>query len=293
MMFSIVIPLFNKETSIKATLMSIINQDYKEFEIIVIDDGSTDHSAQVVDTLIIKHPEIKLYKYSNSGVSVARNRGIHLSQGDYIIFLDADDSLKMGYLKDAFTTIKKTNGDFAILGYNYLFNGKRIVPSVIKDGYINYFKMYLTYGPPFCSSSVIINKSKIKNCSDLFPEKEWLGEDIYAWSKVILEGGLVYYRNIVAAEYIVQPNSAMSKKKEQIKIIRNNSLLHGTDPYFKKFVTYHKKDYIKSCFAHREYATVRDYLKENNAKDFMFYKLLSLLPDNALDFIVNVKRTIK
>ncbi|WP_407218335.1 glycosyltransferase family 2 protein [Enterobacter hormaechei] len=160
--FSIVIPLYNKENNIRETISSILKQDFKDYEIVVIDDGSTDNSFDIVTSLAHISGRIKLYSYANAGVSVARNRGIEKSTGSFIIFLDADDVLFDGYLLDANETVDKINGDFALLGYNYLINNKPCVPLDYPDGYINYFELYLKFGPPFCSSSVIMNKACIK-----------------------------------------------------------------------------------------------------------------------------------
>ncbi|GAA0758121.1 glycosyltransferase family 2 protein [Psychroflexus lacisalsi] len=87
--FSIVIPLFNKENYILKTLDSVLKQEYKNFEVIVINDGSTDHSLEKVNT--IKDSRIRVISQKNQGVSAARNNGITKAKGQYIALLDADD----------------------------------------------------------------------------------------------------------------------------------------------------------------------------------------------------------
>lgn len=87
--FSVVIPLYNKEAYITQTILSVLEQTYTNYEIIVVDDGSTDNGYNVVKSLA--HPKIKLIHQENAGPSAARNRGINESSGDYIAFLDADD----------------------------------------------------------------------------------------------------------------------------------------------------------------------------------------------------------
>lgn len=88
-MFSIIIPLYNKEKFIKRALDSILNQSFQEFEIIVVNDGSKDNSEEKVKE--VSDPRIKIINQVNAGVSAARNRGAEEAQYKYLAFLDADD----------------------------------------------------------------------------------------------------------------------------------------------------------------------------------------------------------
>jgi len=95
-MISIVVPLYNKEKQVEATINSVLLQSYFDFEIVIIDDGSTDQSATIV--LGIKDNRIHYYKKTNGGVSAARNYGINKAKGEWLVFLDADDLLLPGAL---------------------------------------------------------------------------------------------------------------------------------------------------------------------------------------------------
>ncbi|MBF2051397.1 MAG: glycosyltransferase [Elainella sp. C42_A2020_010] len=86
---SVIIPAYNAERTILETIQSVQQQSFQDFEVIVINDGSTDHTAQVVEA--IGDDRIKLFSYPNAGLSLARNRGVQQCSGDYIAFLDADD----------------------------------------------------------------------------------------------------------------------------------------------------------------------------------------------------------
>ena len=96
-MFSVVIPLYNKELSIGNTIQSVLNQTYQDFEIVVINDGSTDKSLKVVEK--INDPRISIINKANGGVSSARNRGIKESNFEWIAFLDGDDLWMENHLK--------------------------------------------------------------------------------------------------------------------------------------------------------------------------------------------------
>ena len=96
MKISVIIPLYNKEHYIERTLQSVLTQTYQDWEVIIIDDGSTDNSANIVLTTI--DPRIKFFQQANCGVSATRNRAIKLATGDFVAFLDADDEWMDDYL---------------------------------------------------------------------------------------------------------------------------------------------------------------------------------------------------
>lgn len=104
-MISVVIPLYNKEKSITTTLESVLAQGYTDYEVIVVDDGSTDNSADVVRNLVdgkwkLVNNKIQLISQPNAGVSAARNAGIMVARGEYVAFLDGDDLWDKDFLKE-------------------------------------------------------------------------------------------------------------------------------------------------------------------------------------------------
>ena len=95
---SIIVPVYNVEDYIEDCIKSLINQNYKNIEIILINDGSSDLSEEICRTYQQKDKRIKLYSIQNSGVSTARNLGIKKSKGDYILFVDSDDEVNDNYV---------------------------------------------------------------------------------------------------------------------------------------------------------------------------------------------------
>lgn len=95
MKYSVVIPLYNKEHYIAGTLRSVLTQTFPDYEVIVVDDGSTDHSLQACKE--VRSDKIRVVQQVNQGVSAARNKGIELAAGEYICFLDADDAIPFTY----------------------------------------------------------------------------------------------------------------------------------------------------------------------------------------------------
>lgn len=92
-MVSIIIPLYNKEKAIRQTLQSVLNQTYRDYEVIVADDGSTDGSGAIVQEVAKEDSRVKYFRKENGGVSSARNFGLSKAQGEWVVFLDADDEM--------------------------------------------------------------------------------------------------------------------------------------------------------------------------------------------------------
>lgn len=122
---SIVMPIYNGEKYLKEAIESIINQSYDNYELILIDDGSTDNTSSICHNYT-QNNRIKYYYVKNSGVSNARNIGIDKSTGDYITFLDADDYFNYEALKNYNDIIVKTNCDLIITSYNEVYKNNII-----------------------------------------------------------------------------------------------------------------------------------------------------------------------
>jgi len=116
MRFSIVVPLYNKQSFIAETLRSVLEQTFADFEVIVVDDGSTDAGAAVVSAM--DDTRIRYVRQDNAGVSVARNEGIRLALGEWVAFLDADDRLHPNYLASQDRAIRRhPDSSFVATGY--------------------------------------------------------------------------------------------------------------------------------------------------------------------------------
>ena len=119
-LISIIIPTFNAVVFLPIAIESVLNQTYKNFEIIVIDDGSTDNTALVVQ----KSNVVKYFYQENKGLSSARNMGVQKSKGEYLVFLDADDWLEKDALQLNFSIIKNKPDIAFVSGNYYLFRAK-------------------------------------------------------------------------------------------------------------------------------------------------------------------------
>lgn len=116
---SIIIPVYNTEKYLKNCLESVINQTYKNLEIICIDDGSTDKSLEVLKQFEAKDNRIKVISQNNQGVSAARNQGLDNANGKYLMFVDSDDWIESSMIEELYTLAEKENADAIITGILY------------------------------------------------------------------------------------------------------------------------------------------------------------------------------
>lgn len=116
-LISIIIPVYNVDTFLNRCLKSITNQTYRDLEIILINDGSTDRSGEICDAWASKDPRIKVHHTTNQGVAAARNWGLRIANGDYIGFADADDWAEPDMFEKLADTLEQYNADIAICGF--------------------------------------------------------------------------------------------------------------------------------------------------------------------------------
>lgn len=196
-MFSVVIPLYNKEKNITKTLESVLAQTYTDYEIIIVNDGSTDNSAAVVQSVIYKcqmsnvQCPIRLFTKPNGGVSSARNYGVEKSRSEYVAFLDADDLWEPNYLETLARLIADyPNASLYGLGYGWLKNGNKIpaTSQLNYRGIIPYDGSHLmTYWTSCtCSSKEALIKA------GLFNENLTHGEDLDMWWRLMMMGEAVF-----------------------------------------------------------------------------------------------------
>lgn len=196
--FSVVIPLYNKEKTIERAIRSVLNQTVQDFEIVVVNDGSTDGGPQVVEG--IRDTRIRLIQQENQGVSAARNRGIAEARSDLIAFLDADDEWKPEFLE----TIMGLRSNFPqanVFATSYIFcdgNGIHSAPGINGitnhpwEGILeNYFDIAAKSDPPLCSSAVAVTKTAITLIGG-FPVVVRNGEDLLTWAKLAIRYQIAY-----------------------------------------------------------------------------------------------------
>ncbi len=168
---SIIVPVYNGEKYIRNCLDTLLNQEGKNFEVIVINDGSTDRTGEIVKS--IRDEKLVYFEQENKGVSAARNKGMELSRGEWIVFCDADDEVKQGYIRD----INETVNNFP--EYDVFCYAKSYV-----KGEGNSNDLYDITGKTAILSTIGKNKSIFKYCNDYFM-------CLTVWSKVYSKNFLI------------------------------------------------------------------------------------------------------
>lgn len=127
MLLSVIIPIYNAEKFLRATVESVLSQDFKDFEVILVDDGSKDRSGELCDALANEHKQIVVIHKNNGGVSSARNAGIDAARGKYLTFIDADDKIDKKMLSDLLHECESKNADKVFCGHDeVLENGTHV-----------------------------------------------------------------------------------------------------------------------------------------------------------------------
>ena len=205
---SVIMPLYNKAPYIQKALESVVSQTYRDFEIIIVDDGSTDCSLSIIQGYArgLRNLDFRLHVLSqkNVGVAAARNRGVAESSGEFLCFLDADDWWEPEFLEEMDRLIAEYP-DAGIYASNYIYYkpGKTHVALNLLRGYINYPKAYLHGEMPVWTGATCMPR-KVFDEMGGFLEGIKLGEDFLLWAKTSLhykvafcENPLAYYNNDV------------------------------------------------------------------------------------------------
>lgn len=215
-MISIVIPLYNKEKVVRNTLLSVQKQSFTDYEVILVNDGSTDNSLAAVEEWIQTvciHPTnpcrmdvVRIITQSNQGVAAARNRGIAEARGEIVAFLDADDEWEADFLETIDRLVRKYPA-CAVFGTAYALKmeNDEIVPLSFghysfeeEEGIIdNYFTIASRSGGVICSSAVAVRKSALVEVGG-FPVGIYSGEDLLTWARLSCRYLIAYSKKIAA-----------------------------------------------------------------------------------------------
>lgn len=245
---SVVIPLYNKEAYIRRAIESVLNQTYSASEIIVVDDGSTDNSATIIEN---EYPSVKLFRQKNAGVSAARNKGLLIAQTNLVAFLDADDEFCNEHLHHLNNLYCKFPSHI-LFGNSYMQLSEQLVESQQLDYSVrNYVAEYPRNGGLINSSTSLIDKSKLDNLT-IFPEGVRMGEDVYAWIKLCsVANGRVPVCSYVGAIYHDDTIGAMnsSQSKPYPEVLKATSPLHTIDNEITAdFKKHFNEDYVRSVY---------------------------------------------
>lgn len=237
--FSIVMPVYNGEKYVKTAINSVLQQSFSDFELIVIDDGSTDDSKKICEMLLQSDKRITVISQSNQGALLARKIGVRISKGKYILFLDCDDTFQTGALKKIYHAISTTGLDMLMFNYNivdqygHIKEGEKVlINNKLYSGQelfllsMNYFGLLNSLGTKAVKAEVVKQAFEVYSCNISMAEDLLISLQIFRriYSAVYLEDCLY--------NYIDNPNSSMHRVQikffseyefvylEEVKMIR-------------------------------------------------------------------------
>ncbi len=220
---SVIIPVYNVEKYIDKCLESIVRQTFQDFEVILVNDGSTDESQKIIDKYVDIYPnKFKSYKKANGGVSNARNYGFENSNGEYIIYVDPDDVLASSFLEKLYNNMQNETIDVSICGYTFIKSQDEEM-YVKSNGAVVYDKReflnhFLLRDISFLVVSMLIKRSVIGNNRICFDEKIKFSEDqIFIWDVILSANNIVYTNTKLYGYYLRDDSTMTSSTRKKIE----------------------------------------------------------------------------
>ena len=230
-MFSVIIPYYKKRKYIERCIDAVLAQTYQDFEIVLVDDGSQDDVAQLIEEKY--SGKVHLIQQENQGVSAARNAGIAAATRDYIAFLDADDYWSPFYLA-CNAEIINNETDVKIIGSHYTRNKAALE---LKNNSLDYFKFENYFkiairNTFFTSSSTIIKNVFFQN-NPGFNSNLKAGEDLDVWFRAVASGGNAFYIKNSLVYYSDEDENQTTNNSANLSDTLSGHILNLYQPYFK------------------------------------------------------------
>ncbi|MDP2061142.1 MAG: glycosyltransferase family A protein [Flavobacteriaceae bacterium] len=293
--FSVIIPLYNKEKFIKNTLESVLNQTFDDFELLIVNDGSTDKSEAIVNSFPDKR--IQYFFKKNGGVSTARNFGISRANSEYIVFIDADDLWHPDFLKKMKQLIQSHANDKVFACAIELETPLRTFPAQYsfqhrsESQIVNYFRASMKQSVLCCSSSVF-HCSVFQNAG-LFDEKIKSAEDTDMWIRIGLKYEIVFL-NLLLATYVFDP-VGLSRMLENYHLLTDFTKFETeekSNPLLKKYLDYNRFSIAVKQKLIGDKKTFRVTIGKIDSKSLNIKrKMILKLPSFVLKFLIYFKNT--
>lgn len=212
---SVIMPAYNGSSFISDSITSVLSQTFKNIELIIIDDGSSDETVEIIDKFKEIDNRVKLLQNDeNQGVSYSRNRGIEISKGEWIAFIDCDDIWEKEKLELQLNYHEVKSADFIFTSVKYIDeNGKYLKGTFNVPMIVNYKKLKMQNY--ISCSSVLIKKSLLEN---IRMGKDDIHEDYAFWLRILKKGTTAFGMPDKLLKYRLHPNSKSGKKLKTFKM---------------------------------------------------------------------------
>lgn len=237
--FSVIVPIYKVEKYLKKCIESILDQTYKNFELLLVDDGSPDKCPKICDEYLKKDNRIKVIHKKNGGLVSARNIGIENSTGDYIIYVDGDDWISKELLFDMNNIIEKNNVDMIIFNLEKIYKDyKQVIPFFPEEGYYNKEKLinevypFMMYDKrkSFCKGYVFpaacnkVYKRELLEKHHCEDENIKMGEDNAFVYECLYYSNAVFFTNKIYYEYNQLNETSFANRYDENRFTNNKIL---------------------------------------------------------------------
>ncbi len=217
-LISVVVPVYNVEKYLQRCLESVLAQTYKDIEIILVDDGSTDNSGQICDQYANKDNRIIVIHKPNGGLSDARNAGIEILHGKYVTFIDSDDWIEPSFVEYLHSLITNSNADMSVCDFNYIDAENKLYNSPSKDG-----REYVWSRKEAVEMLLVGKKMETSAWGKMYASRYFtidgfrypvgrLFEDIPVTYGILLKAKVIVYGNKALYNYFYRPQSISNMK---------------------------------------------------------------------------------
>ena len=300
-LISIIVPVYNVEKYLRQCLESLINQTYKNIEIICINNGSTDKSSEILVEFAQKDSRIKIITQEKSGVSAARNSGLKIASGDYIMFVDSDDWTEIDACEKLITEAKLTGADVVLFSHYDVFPNKKNLYDISKNCKKSYYKFdniddyikNIIYAPgilwdKFCRKDFIENIAFIPDLAQ--------SEDMLFWFEVlynkpvisVFNQALYNYRNISVSSILNAFENSIKKYGKAHELLKQSNLYKNASKEGRMYLTDRNMNYF--CWM---------WVKHKNKRDIIFDEIQKYLKEyndfdkNSVKNLTNYKKLEK
>lgn len=273
MKISIIIPVYNAEKYLFNMLDSLLNQTFKDFEIIAVNDGSTDNSLKILNKYKQSFENFTIISQQNSGSYMARLKGINSACGDYITILDSDDSIEPNFLEELYLNVKKTNSDIVVCGFKRLdFESGKVFSKEMCNKKVDFIN--IDQSPDYLLEintslwNKLFKSSIIKNTVSLNTYTNILDDMIFL-NLIYLNAHTISFVNKPLYNYIVHSSSLITSVRENDLLLIQNTLLELKKIYTKSTITQERIEVLSSMvFIHLIISMLYRIYNSNERKNY-------------------------
>lgn len=299
--FSIIIPVYNKEKFLRTTLLTVLNQTFQNYEIIVVNDGSTDRSLEILND--IKEPRLKVFNQENQGAAVSRNVGMEKAAAPYFCFLDADDTWETDHLAVLAHCISRfPEGKMFCSRYVTQINHNTFLKNTLLDisddyeGFVKDFFRSSYVNRIALTSAVCIHKSIFRELGG-FNSTTRSTEDLEYWIKIALNYPVVITGKTTMIYNFIPDNSSLSKIHITKKTVPDFDIYADEElknPSLKRFLDLYRTEYALQYKIAGDSKSARKLLKKAASENIHFKtRVLLALPSVILQRLLKIKHLLK